>query len=168
MTTAKSMHSIAVQKGLWDEYIDGKVSGPQKILEQLLHVSIELMAMASSDNDDARLEESADVIIVLLDLAGAMGWQIDLEEIPPVSMENPVDLFEAVARLLRLARSQGTFNADDVISIIEDFYAMYGKVQIIMAVQDKAETNKTQNAHFGAKPFAMQITSKVVRQGALW
>ncbi len=168
MTTAKAMHDIAVQKGFWDEYIDGAVTGTQKILEQLLHVSIELMEMASSENDDARLEESADVIIVLLDLAGAMGWQIDLDEIPPVSMENPVDLFKSVAALLQRARKQGTFEASDVITIIEDFYAMYGKVQIIMAVQAKAETNKNRPIKYGKQPFAMHITSKVVKQGALW
>lgn len=154
-----------VGKGFWQEV--GKITDEQKILEQLLHISIEALEWLSEnsvyDSSDESSEEKslfelADVLIVLMDLCGGIGIDVDLNRIrAPVSLLQDCDALVAIKNFLDATRKRGEFTQADVESLVSTVYCMYGKALILTYIEEKMERNIQRPAKYGKTSFKMRL-----------
>lgn len=165
--TSKYIHSVMVGKGFWQDVSERKITGEQKILEQLLHMAIETLEWLSEnsvyDSSDESSEEKslfelADVLIVLMDLCGGVGIDVNLNQIrAPVSLSQDCDALASVKNFLDATRKRGEFTQADVESLVSTVYCMYGKVLILTYIEEKMERNIQRPPKYGKMSFKMRL-----------
>lgn len=154
-----------IEKGFWNDVFEGKIPEGQKILEQLLHASIETLEWLTAiteyseeSTEDASMYELADVLIVLLDLCGGIGIDVDLNDIRPSSLsKRECDSLKSIKNFFDGVRKNGFFTQADIEELVKVTYCMFGKALILAYVEQKMEKNIQRPAKYGKQPFNMEL-----------
>jgi len=156
-----------VSKGFWQEVIERKITHEQKILEQLLHMGIETLEWLTEtsiydSNDESSEERSlfelADVIIVLMDLCGGIGIDVNLNTVSSsLSLKQNCDALKAIKTFLDNTRKRGEFTQADAEEVIKIIFCMYGKALILTYVEEKMERNIQRPTKYGKQTFKMRL-----------
>lgn len=145
-------------KGFWEDIDEGKITAEQKILEQLLHVAIETLEWLTAESEEETVRELADIIIVLMDLCGGLGIDIDLNRMhSSLSLQQDCDALMAIKTFLDGTRKKGKFEQADVETLIKTCYCMYGKPVVLSYVDEKMDKNIQRPRKYGKQPFAMTL-----------
>ena len=143
MTTALAIHQIAVDKGFWDPNVRDPHFMSWCVRDHLLHAQAEVLEWLESDT----IEEAADVCIVLLDLLGAQGLSVDLDDLLGEKCSN--EYWRIIAKVYDQYRKRGVLDFEALLSIVQDLMDAYGEIALCEAVDAKCRQNKTRHKAYG-------------------
>jgi hypothetical protein len=141
--TADDVKDIADLNGFWDRDKRPWDFLSWSIRDHLLHILAELDEYEESDS----VEEAADAAIVILDLLGHLGADLDIEDVWPGVVS--VGYWRYIAEAYNQYRKTGEFEFNLLTGIIQDLMEAWGKTPLVEAIEAKCAKNKTRGELYG-------------------
>ncbi len=147
--TAAAVHRQMCAKGFWDDTLRQFTYHESRTLEQLLHVLNEWGEGETALESDATLVESADVVIVILDLLGAHDVTVAFNDCWPYEVLNELTVPRLLAMVADTYRKERNLDVNRLKLIIGYLRYRFGSVALSQAVATKLATNANRPSLYG-------------------
>lgn len=149
----QDIHLIFREKGFWDNNVHGNQA---TVFCELDHLSIEIYELFSSSVEGI-CEEAADVFIVLADIVGAFGKEVDVEytdvqeHLEDKDIPSYFDFMTVKSALSDIFRKKGYIclvESNKMIYLLFE-YCNYKNVDLLKCVEEKMNKNRGRPYRFG-------------------